>query len=148
MSPLQPDSGQPAPEQIDLGRLESGRRGTDAIRLRGMRFYGYHGALPAERELGQRFEVDVELTLDLRPAGQSDDLARTVNYAAVYDDVRQMVEGPPCRLIEALAERIAARVLADYPPVLAVGVRVRKPAAPVAGILETVEVEIERSRIT
>jgi len=116
------------------------------IRLRGMRFYGYHGALAAERELGQRFEVDVELALDLRPAGQSDDLARTVNYAAVYDDVRRVVEGPPCRLIEALAERIAAHVLADYPPVLAVAVRVRKPAAPVAGILETVEVEIERSR--
>ncbi len=118
----------------------------DHIRLRGMVFYGYHGALPAERELGQRFVIDVELALDLRPAGVADDLAQTVSYAAVYDEVRTIVEGPPCALIEAVAERIAARILGEHGAIEQVRVRIRKPAAPIAGPLECAEVEITRAR--
>ena len=118
----------------------------DRIRLRGMRFYGYHGALPAERELGQRFEVDVELGLDLRPAGQSDDLARTVSYAEVYDLVRAVVEGSPHALLESIAEQAAARILGRFATVEEVRVLVRKPEAPIPGILEAAEVEIIRRR--
>jgi dihydroneopterin aldolase len=111
-----------------------------------MHFYGYHGALPEERAIGQRFVVDVELALDLRPAGTSDDLARTVNYAAVYEQVRAVVEGPPCALIEAVAERIAAAILGAHLAVQHVGVRVHKPEVPIPGILEGAEVEIVRRR--
>lgn len=118
----------------------------DRIRLRAMEFYGYHGALPAERELGQRFVIDVEIALDLRPAGESDDLARTVSYAEVYGHVRAVAEGPACNLIEAVAERIAARILHEYHGVDEVRVRVRKPAAPIKGTLEAAEVEIVRYR--
>lgn len=118
----------------------------DRIRLLGMRFYGYHGALEAERELGQGFMIDVELGLDLRPAGASDDLARTVNYAKVFDLVRDVAEGPPHALLESVAERIAARILEVYTAVEEVRVRVHKPKAPIAGILEAAEVEIVRSR--
>lgn len=118
----------------------------DHIRLRGMRFYGYHGALPAERELGQRFVVDVELAFDLRPAGQSDDLARTVSYAEVYDLVRAVVEGPPRALLESVAEQVAARILERFAIVEEVRVLARKPEAPIPGILEAAEVEIIRRR--
>ncbi len=116
------------------------------IRLRGMRFYGYHGALEAERAVGQRFVIDLEMALDLQAAGTSDDLTRTVHYGHVFDHVREIVEGQPAALIEAVAERIAARVLDVYSAVVAVRVCVHKPGAPVAGIVDDVEVEIVRAR--
>jgi len=111
-----------------------------------MCFYGYHGALPAEREIGQKFVVDVELALDLRPAGESDDLTRTVSYAEVHEQVRDVVEGPPCALIETVAERIAACLLADHDRVEEVRVRVSKPNVPIKAMLESADVEIVRAR--
>jgi len=119
---------------------------TDTIRLRGLRFYGRHGVVPAETTLGQRFIVDVTLGLDLRLAGEDDDLTQTVDYGAVYAAVRDVVEGPPFRLIEAVAERIAGRLLEEHPRVTSVRVRVGKPGAPVEGVLKTVEIEITRER--
>jgi dihydroneopterin aldolase len=100
---------------------------TDRIILEGMVFFGYHGTRPEENTLGQRFVVDVALHLDLRAAGEADDLAATVDYSAVHRAARTIVEGPPLRLTEAVAERIAAAVLAEHPAVQAVEVRVRKP---------------------
>jgi dihydroneopterin aldolase len=122
---------------------------TDGIRLNDMVFYGYHGVLPEERALGQRFVVDVELRVDLRRAGTSDDLAATVNYSQVYAVARDVVTGPPCQLIEAVAERIAERVLAEHSMVESVLVRVRKPEVPIPGsVLGSSEVWIERNRRT
>ena len=100
---------------------------TDRILLEGMIFWGYHGTLAAERELGQQFVVDVELHCDLRAAGEADDLAATVDYSEVYGQARAIVEGEPLRLTEAVAERIAAAVLAQHALVQAVRVKVRKP---------------------
>jgi len=99
----------------------------DRILLTDMVFHGHHGTLPAENELGQPFVVSIELHLDLRPAGSSDDLTRTVDYGGVHRMARDIVEGPPVQLIETLAERIAAGVLRDHPAVEAVKVRVAKP---------------------
>jgi dihydroneopterin aldolase len=99
----------------------------DRILLEGMVFYGRHGTLPPERELGQPFVVDVELRLDLRPAGLSDDLTRTVDYGEVHRRTREIVEGPPVNLTETVAERIAAVILEDHPAVEAVRVKVAKP---------------------
>lgn len=99
----------------------------DRILLEGMVFHGRHGTLPAERELGQPFVVDVELSLDLRPAGLSDDLAQTVDYGEVHRLAREIVEGTPVNLTETVAERIAAAILGEHPTVEAVRVRVAKP---------------------
>jgi 7,8-dihydroneopterin aldolase/epimerase/oxygenase len=99
----------------------------DRILLEGMIFHGRHGTLPAERELGQPFVVDVELRLNLRPAGLSDDLARTVDYGGVHRLAREIVEGEPVNLTETVAERIAASILEDHPAVEAVRVKVAKP---------------------
>lgn len=116
----------------------------DVVRLTGMQFYAYHGVDSGERELGQRFEVDVELQRDLGPAGRSDDLAATVNYRSVYELARDAMS-PPCLLLEAVAERIADGLLAGF-EVEAVLVRVRKPSVPIGGVLAHAEVEIQRAR--
>jgi dihydroneopterin aldolase len=119
----------------------------DEILLEGMRFYAYHGVNPEERTLGQRFTVDVVLAVDLRRAGQSDDLADTVSYSAVYKLVRQIVEGEPRQLIEAVAEEIAAAILAGFAPVASVAVTVRKPEVAMKGsMLDAAGVRITRSR--
>lgn len=119
---------------------------TDRIELRAMRFAGRHGVLPFEAERPQPFEVDVVVELDLAPAGTADDLARTVDYGAVFTAARAVVEGPHVALIESLAERIAAAVLAGSPAAAAITVRVRKPEAPLPGELAWAGVEIRRSR--
>lgn len=118
----------------------------DVIRLVGMSFFGYHGVMPGERRRGQPFVVDVEMHLDLKEAATRDELALTVNYARVYRLVQEVVEGPPSHLIETLAERIAGESLSRFPAVQAVTVRVRKPHAPVGGIMDYAEVEVHRVR--
>ena len=120
----------------------------DEILLEGMRFYGYHGVHPEEQRLGQRFTVDVALAVSLRRAGEDDDVEATVSYSAAYAEIRRVVEGEPRKLIEAVAEEIAAALLALDHRVQRVRVRVAKPEAPVKGaILDTVAVRITRWRM-
>lgn len=114
----------------------------DRIVLSGMRFFGHHGVFAEETRLGQAFVVDVELYLDLAPAGNGDDLTLSADYGAVYTRVKTLVEGPPFRLIEALAEAIAAAIV--LPPVQEAVVRVHKPQAPIPGAFADVMVEIRR----
>jgi 7,8-dihydroneopterin aldolase/epimerase/oxygenase len=119
----------------------------DRILLEGMVFHGRHGTLPAERELGQPFVVDVELRLDLRAAGLADDLTRTVDYSEVHRRAKEIVEGPPVGLTETVAERIAAAVLEEHPPVEAVRVKVGKPNVRLGDtVLAGSAVEITRRR--
>lgn len=118
----------------------------DKIHLTGMRFYGYHGCLAFEAEEGQPFIVDLALELDLAPAGHSDNLNDTVNYAAVFDAVKAIVEGERFNLIEALAENIAAALLANFANLSAVTVTIHKPEAPIQGKFEDVAVEMRRGR--
>ena len=99
----------------------------DRILLEGMILHGRHGTLPAERELGQPFVVDVALRVDLEAAGLSDDLTRTVDYSEVHRRAKEIVGGPPGNLTETVAERIATAVLEEHPMVEAVRVKVRKP---------------------
>lgn len=120
----------------------------DVVFLEGLQFYGYHGVNPEERSLGQRFLVDVELSTDLHPAGQSDDLTQTVNYSRVYTCVQMIVEGPPRNLIEAVAEEIATALLADF-PVSSATVTVRKPEVALRGaMLRAAGVRIVRPAAT
>lgn len=117
----------------------------DYIRLQNMVFYGYHGVLAAEQEMGQRFAVDLLLYADLRDAGVKDDLKYTINYAEVYQYVKLLVEEHRFNLLEALAEAIADLILDKF-PVVRIVVNIRKPSAPVAGIFDYVEVSIEREQ--
>lgn len=120
---------------------------TDEILLEGMRFYAFHGVHAEERKLGQRFSVDLTLSLDLRQAGRSDDLAQTVSYSEVFRTVRRIVEGEPRALIEAVAEDIATTVLVEYPRVAGIEVTLRKLEAPIKGaMLDAAAVRIRRWR--
>ncbi len=119
---------------------------TDRIVLAGMAFQARHGVDEVEKVTPQRFEVDVELRLDLQPAGLGDDLARTVDYSRVYATTRQIVESTTYNLIEALAEAIAHEVLLEEAAVDEVVVRVRKPDVQLGGPLEHAAVEIRRRR--
>ena len=118
---------------------------TDRIVLHDMVFMGRHGVLEQEQRVAQPFHVDVELALDLLPAGQEDELARTVDYCEVFETCRSIVESTTFRLIEALAEAIADELLATY-PITEVTVRVRKPNAPIEGTFAWAGVEIVRRR--
>ena len=118
----------------------------DKIILEDLTFFGYHGHNPEERVLGQRFVVSVTLFTSTREAGQSDRLDATINYSSAWKSIREIVEGPPFDLIEALAEKIAERLLSDT-NARAVRVRVGKPWAPVKGMAAGgVAVEILRAR--
>jgi dihydroneopterin aldolase/2-amino-4-hydroxy-6-hydroxymethyldihydropteridine diphosphokinase len=120
---------------------------SDQIVLQGISAKGYHGVLDFEKRDGQTFVVDVTMAADLSAAGASDDLADTVNYAEVAGDVVAIIEGEPLDLIEALASRIADRVLAR-PLVEAVEVVVHKPEAPVGHPFTDVQVRVFRERQT
>ena len=108
-----------------------------------MRFNGRHGYYDHERLEPQPFEVDVELVLNLQPAGVDDDLEKSVDYGAVYEAVRQIVESTSFRLLEALAEAISHELLAAF-KVNEVGVRLRKPNVQLGGPLDHAGVEIWR----
>jgi len=115
----------------------------DAIRLVGLRFYGYHGVSAAEKETGRVFEVDCELQLDLAPAGHSNNLSDTVDYGKVYAVIRDTVEGKAYALLESLASDLAG-ILLDKFPVYTVTLRVRKLHPPIAGPVQHIEVEVTR----
>jgi dihydroneopterin aldolase len=118
----------------------------DKIMLRGMMFYGFHGASSAEQEVGQRFVVDLDVYCDLREPGATDDLADTISYSKLFRLAKQVLEGTRRKLLEKVAETIAQRVLDEY-PVDAVRVKVMKPEVPIKGsILAHAAVEIFRER--
>jgi dihydroneopterin aldolase len=119
---------------------------TDRIVLAGMVFLARHGVNDREKLEEQRFEVDVELGVDTRAAAAADDVAQTVDYRAVHEAVRSIVEGPSVDLIETLAASIAREILAAHAGVNEVVVRVRKPDVDLGGPLDYAGVEIRRGR--
>lgn len=119
---------------------------SDAIVITGLSAIGRHGVFAHERRDGQRFVVDLILQVDLAEAARTDALEATVDYGAVADVVVAVLTGPPFDLIEAVAEEIASRVLADWAIVHSVDVTVHKPDAPLGHEVEDVAVRIRRGR--
>ena len=118
----------------------------DKIILEGMCFYGYHGVDSTEREKGQRFEVDVEAYCDLISSARSDKLQDTIDYVELFSTVKSVVEGPPHKLLETLAETLAASILDEF-LVTAVRIRVRKPDVPIPNAsIRSAGVELHRNR--
>jgi 7,8-dihydroneopterin aldolase/epimerase/oxygenase len=117
----------------------------DRIELRGLRVFARHGVLETERQSGQEFLIDAVLWLDTRPAAAGDDLSKTVDYGALATRLVRLAEAPPVRLIETLAERLAAGSLSE-PLVAEVEITVHKPQAPIAHPFGDVTVVIRRAR--
>ncbi len=119
----------------------------DTIFLQNMSFYAYHGVYPEENRLGQRFLISLELDCDLSHAGRQDDLTLSVDYGEVYNMTRDIVQGRVRKLLEAIAEELAAVVLAKYPIVTGVRVKIEKPEAPIPGVFGSMGVVLKRERV-
>lgn len=118
----------------------------DKIILKGMIFHAYHGVLAAEKELGQRFIVDLEMSLNLKPAGDNDDLRLTINYAEIYELVKKIMLEAKYDLIETVGEKIAQAALIKDERIEEIKVLLKKPEVPIAGILDYAAIEIVRGR--
>jgi dihydroneopterin aldolase len=118
----------------------------DRMLLKQMVFFGYHGVIPEENRLGQKYIVDLDLRLDLSRAAASDDVEDTVNYAEVHALVKGIVEGPAVKLIETLAGNIASAVLGTYTSIHEATVSVTKPNPPFDITFDGVTVELRRTR--
>lgn len=116
----------------------------DSIQLTGIRCYGYTGYLPEEQVLGQWFEVDVTIWLDLSKAGKSDDIEHTLDYRSTISLVQELVKNSKYSLIEKLADSIAQAIL-QQPLVEQVKVQLSKPAAPIPDFGGKITLEIVRS---
>ncbi len=117
----------------------------DTLRISAIRAWGHTGYFDAEQELGQWFEVNLEIALDLSRTGDDDELAHTLNYAAVIERVKGLVEGSRFRTIERLNTRLCEAVLA-FPEVREVRSTLAKVAAPIAGFDGRVAIEMVRRR--
>ena len=117
---------------------------SDSIKIKGITALGFHGVYTEERAKGQKFIVDVKLSLSLQ--GINDDLTKTVNYADIAHLVVRHITGEPVNLIETVAESIADEILKDYPLVEKVQVKVHKPEAPINVEFSDVVVKIEKER--
>ena len=117
----------------------------DRITLEGIDVYAHHGVHPAERELGQRFVIDVSLYGDWSAAARSDALHRALDYVAVHQKIRDVTASTSFQLLEALAEVICRALLEDFPVARAV-VTVHKPNPPIPNFLGRVSVTLDRDR--
>jgi len=118
----------------------------DRIYLTGISAFAFHGVYENERREGQKFSVDLVLDVDLYPAGVSDDLKDSVDYSLIAKVAHEELVGDPCNLIEAVAERIAGRILKEFESIQEISVKVHKPDADVGIALNDIAVEIERRR--
>src|ERR687886_1777113 len=119
----------------------------DCIQLTGIRCYGYTGYLQEEQVLGQWFEVDLTLWLDLAAAGESDDIADTLDYRRVIEIAKQLVKTSKFALVEKLASAIADAML-TLDKVQQVQVRLTKLAAPIPDFGGKITIDITRTHQT
>ena len=111
------------------------------IRLINIKLFGWHGVADKEKKIGQQFEIDIEVDAQLNSAIQSDDIRQTVDYSKLYEKVVDIFSGDQYNLIESLANKIAVTLTNDF-NLTACKVIIRKPDAPINGIIDTVEVEV------
>ena len=119
---------------------------SDTIFVSGLLIHAHHGVMAHEGEVGQRFVIDLELSIDLAKASRSDKLADTVDYGAIVDTTTEVFTRRNYRLIEAAGGAVADAILAKFASVNAVRITVRKPHAPIAAIFTDAGCTITRPR--
>jgi dihydroneopterin aldolase len=112
------------------------------ITLKNCGFFARHGVLSEEEGLGQRFFVDAVLQVAPGNALEKDDISGTVNYGEVFGVIEEIVTGTRRYLIEALALDVAKSICQKFPPVINAKITIRKPNAPVPGVLDYVDVSV------
>ena len=120
----------------------------DIIRIKDLEVYANHGVLPEERILGQKFLISAVIYMDFSKAALSGNLDKTINYASVCQFISEFTQENTFELIETLAEGIALEVLDNFPLAERVDIEVKKPWAPIGLPVNTVSVEVSRSRHT
>ncbi len=118
----------------------------DAIIIRGLEFYAYHGASDQEQTVGHRYIVDARLTVDLTLSSQSDRLSDTVSYARVAKRMVEVATSEQHRLLESLSARLIEVVFRDFPAIESIELRVQKMCPPMNAIVASVGVEMSRQR--
>ena len=134
----------PPEQQVPLGTAIAPHG--DRMFLRGLEAHGHHGVFQDERLAGQRFVVDVEWWIDTAAAVQDDNLDSTLCYGELFATVAGIVTGPPCALIETLADRIVTALFESFPEMTATTVTVHKPDAPIVGSFADLGVSMSRYR--
>jgi dihydroneopterin aldolase len=119
---------------------------SDTIFVNGLVIHAHHGVMKHETRVGQRFAIDLLLTIDLKSASRSDKLADTIDYASIVDTASRAFTARNFKLVEAAAGAVGDAVLKEYPQVKSVRVTIHKPHAPISAIFSDVGVTIERSR--
>nr|AAR88082.1 7,8-dihydroneopterin aldolase mutant FolB1-delLS [Arabidopsis thaliana] len=121
----------------------------DKLILKGLKFYGFHGAIAEERTLGQMFLVDIDAWVSLKKAGESDNLEDTISYVDIFSLAKEIVEGSPRNLLETVAELIASKTLEKFHQINAVRVKLSKPnVALIKSTIDYLGVDIFRQRNT
>ncbi|MCR5888880.1 dihydroneopterin aldolase [Hymenobacter sp. J193] len=115
------------------------------IALEGMEFFAFHGYYDEEQKIGNKYGVDLYIRTDLHAAGQSDNLQQTVNYEVLYRVVREEMLAP-ARLLEHLGHRVIDRIMAEFPYVRSVKVKVAKFNPPLGGICHRAQITLVRKR--
>ena len=121
---------------------------TDRVFVAGLALHAYHGVMQHEAKVGQTFNLDLKLELDLTEASRTDTLKHTVSYDQLVKTASEAFSARRYRLVEAAAGAVAAAVLDRYPRIRNVRVTVRKPHAPIAAVFDDVGVVITRARRT
>jgi len=116
------------------------------ISIRNIMFYGFHGVYEYEREQGQKFYFDVELETLNDKASETDEVDDAVDYASVYQLVKDIAENKRFHLLEALSAYINEQIVKEYALVGVVTTRVRKPSVPISGQIDFVQVEMTKRR--
>ncbi len=116
------------------------------IHMKNCAFFARHGVHREEEVLGQRFYVDAVLTVEAGDALETDSIDGTVDYGKAFQVIEKIVTGERRFLIEALAMRVARALRDRFPQITRAEVTVRKPNAPVPGVLDYVEVTVVEPR--
>lgn len=113
------------------------------ISLKNCAFFGYHGVLSEEQNMGQRFYVDVRVTMTKPTNIEDDALSASVDYGEIFKIVAHEVEQERYNLIETLAHMIGKKLCGRFDQIRSAIITVRKPSAPVNGLFECAEVVVE-----
>jgi len=118
---------------------------SDRIFLNGIKFHGYHGLTRMERQVGCRLAVDVTLETELEPSGREDNVRKTLDYRKVHRRVVEVGRGTSHKLLESFAVELLDVLMAEF-PAEKITVRVHKETPVLDGIVDSVGVELSRSR--
>lgn len=117
----------------------------DRILIEGIKFHGFHGLTRMERQVGVRLSVDLSIEIDLEKSGRSDKVRHTIDYREVYETVIELGRGESHYLLESFTLTLLDRLFERF-PADSITARVRKETPVLDGIVDSVGVELTRTR--